>query len=69
VAAPTILASGARKAQVAAVIGFLLPLGAFIGSQDQWSWRAFGAALIGAVVSGLSVYATANNPAQGGPGA
>jgi hypothetical protein len=69
VAAPTILASGARKAQVAAVIGFLLPLGAFIGSQDKWSSRAFGAALIGAVVSGLSVYATANKPAQGGPGA
>lgn len=68
-AAPTILSSVARKAQIAALIGFLVPLAAFIGSQDQWSWRAFLSALIGAVVSGLGVYSTTNKPAQGGSSA
>ena len=68
-AAPTILGDGARKAQVAALVGFLVPLAAFIGSQDQWSWRAFLSALIGAVVSGLGVYNAPYKPAQEGSSA
>lgn len=56
-----ILTSAARKAQVAALIGFLGPLAAFVGSDEQWSWRAFVSAVITSAVAGLTVYLTTNS--------
>jgi hypothetical protein len=57
---PGLFSSGARKAQVAALIAFLTPLAAFIGTDDAWTWRAFVAAVLAALVAGLGTYATTN---------
>jgi hypothetical protein len=50
----------ARKAQVAALIGFLGPILLYIQAEGEWSWRAFVGAVISGVVAGAGVYATTN---------
>lgn len=57
-----ILTSAARKAQVAAAIAFLGPLGTYVATEGQWSWRAFAGAIVSSLVAGLTVYQTTNQP-------
>lgn len=57
--------SGARKAQVAAVIGFLGPLGTYVAAEGDWSWRAFGGAVITGMLAGLATYNAPYEPTPG----
>lgn len=57
-----IFTSAARKAQVAALVGFLTPLGTYVVSEMDWSWRAFAGAVITGLITGLSVYGIPNAP-------
>lgn len=46
----------ARKAQIAALVGFLGPILTYLQTETEWSWRAFAGAVVSGVVAGLTVY-------------
>lgn len=56
-----IFTKAARKAQVAALVGFLTPIGTYIAATGDWSWRAFAGTVVSGVISGLGVFETENH--------
>jgi hypothetical protein len=52
--------SAARKAQAAAAVGFLGPIGTYVVTEGDWSWRAFAGSVITGAVAGLSTYGVTN---------
>jgi hypothetical protein len=59
--------SAARKAQAAAAVGFLGPIGTYVVTEGDWSWRAFAGAVVTGAIAGLSTYGVTNRPASVGP--
>lgn len=56
----TLFSTAARKAQAAAGVAFLGPIGAYVATTGDWSWRYFAGSVIAGGVAGLTVFATEN---------
>lgn len=49
-----------NKAVWAGLIGFLSPIGYYLASTDEWSWRAFAATVVSGLVAGIGTYVVPN---------
>ena len=58
----TAFSAQASKAWTGAALAALAPLLAYLQATGDWSWRAFGAAVVSGLVAGIGVYAVPNRP-------